>query len=365
MKCIFAALTVLGSLLAGIAPRLQAEEILREYQDCVNKGLQWLAKVQDRDGHWEAPGGAYPVAMTGLSGIALLMEGSTLRAGKYADNIRRATDWLTNVTQRNALISPLNGSGRGYMHDHGYALLFLAQVCGEEEDNERRRGLEDLLTRAVGFTGKAQTRRGGWGYVSAVDGGGMDEGSVTITQVQALRACRNAGIAVPKGIIEGAQKYLKDCTTANGGVIYSLANGGGGERPALTAAAIACAFNAGDYDSAQVKKWFQYCRRAMPRLGGGGARMGHDEYTQYYWAQSVYLLGDDGWAKLFPESSSGDRITWSKYRKDTCDFLRQSQNSDGSWSGTGMWGQIGAVYSTSMALTILQLDKATLPIYQR
>ena len=42
----------------------------------------------------------------------------------------------------------------------------------------------DGLTKAVEFTGKAQTNRGGWGYDSAADGGDFDEGSVTITQMQ-------------------------------------------------------------------------------------------------------------------------------------------------------------------------------------
>jgi hypothetical protein len=236
-------------------------------------------------------------------------------------------------------------------------------VYGEEEDAERRRHLADVLTRAVDFTGKAQTPRGGWGYVSSTDSGGFDEGSVTVTQVQALRACRNAGIVVPTQIIDKAVKYLKDCTTAQGGVIYSLSGGGPGERPALTAAAIACGFNAGQYESPLVKKWFKYCQKSLPILGGG--RIGHDEYTQYYWAQCVYMLGDDGWGKLFPDAPANDSLTWSKYRKATFDFLRTSQSGDGSWSGTGSWGQIGPVYATAMSLTIMQLDKATLPIYQK
>jgi len=356
-----AAATLGCMFLIGACPSLQADELPPNYQDVVNKGLAWLAKAQLRDGHWEASGGAYPVAMTGLSGVALLMEGSTLRDGKYSDNVRRATDWLMNVTQRNGLISPLNGMGRGYMHDHGYALLFLALVFGDEEDNDRRRHLQDVLTRAVDFTGKAQTPRGGWGYVSSSDNGGFDEGSVTVTQVQALRACRNAGIVVPKQIIDKGLKYLRDCTTANGGVTYTIS--GGGERPALTAAAIACSFNAGEYDSPVVKRWFKYCRSMLPQLGGG--RMGHDEYTQYYWAQCVYMLGDEGWARLFPDSGTRDQITWSKYRKETFDFLRSAQSSDGSWSGSGSWGGIGPVYATAMGLTIMQLDKATLPLYQK
>lgn len=353
---------MLLSLFGGRSAR--AEELEEQYRKAVAKGLDWLAHDQHRDGHWDAANGQYPVSMTGLGGIALLMEGSTIREGKYADNIRRAADWLMSVSQRNGLISPLNNSGRGYMHDHGYAMLFLACVYGEEEDGETRKKLEGILTRAVQFTGRAQSTKGGWYYTSAAEGGDMDEGSTTVTQVQALRACRNAGIVVPKGIIEKSQQYLRKCTTANGGIIYSLSQGfGGGERPALTAAAIACAFNSGEYNSQDVKKWFKYCRNAIPTLGS--ARMGHDEYTQYYYSEAVYVLGDEGWGKLFPDEARNRWITWSKYRKATFDYLIHSQSADGSWSGTGSWGHIGPVYASSMALTILQLDKGTLPIFQR
>ena len=68
------------------------------------------------------------------------------------------------------------------------------------------------------FTGQAQTTAGGWGYVSAKDGGDFDEGSTTITQVQGLRGCRNAGIPVPKEIIDKAVKYIRKCTGPDGGV---------------------------------------------------------------------------------------------------------------------------------------------------
>ena len=42
----------------------------------VEAGLEWLKKVQAQDGHWEAPGGAYKTAMTGLAGMCFLMEGA-------------------------------------------------------------------------------------------------------------------------------------------------------------------------------------------------------------------------------------------------------------------------------------------------
>jgi squalene cyclase len=353
-----AAFVALAVLILPAAAR--ADELPKEYRDCVNKGLEWLVKQQHPDGHWEAAGAQYPLTMTGISGMALLMEGSTIREGKYSANIRKAVDWLTARSMPNGMLGNPNipGEAGRYMYGHGFALLFLACVYGEEDEGDRRRKLEDVLTRAVQFSGKAQTSRGGWGYISAADGSDFDEGSVTITQVQAVRAARNAGISVPKEIIDKAIKYLKDSTSPDGGVIYSLAGGGGGGgRPALTAAAIACGFSAGEYDSPVVAGWFKFCNQQIP-LGGGG-RFGHDEYTHYYYAQALYILGDDGWGKMFPKDRDG--MTWSKYRKATFDNLVRSQAPDGSWNG----GHIGPSFITAVHLSILQLDNAALPIYQR
>ena len=75
----------------------------------------------------------------------------------------------------------------------------------------------------------------------------------------------------------------------------------------------------------------------------------------------LHSLGEDGYAKLFPESAESDRLTWSKYRKATFDNLIRSQGSDGSWTG----GMIGPIFITTTHLAILQLDNGTLPIYQK
>lgn len=354
------------SLLALTVPasRAAADEVGREYQEVIKRGLEWVASQQSRDGHWDANGGQYPTVMTALGGMVFLMEGSTMREGKYADRIRKAVDWLVDRSQRNGLIGNPNNPTEAsrYMYGHGFGMLFLASVYGEEEDGDRRKKLEDVLTRAVEFCGKAQTNRGGWGYVSAADGGGFDEGSVTITQMQGLRAARNAGIVVPKSVIDNATKYLEKCTTPRGGIIYSLANGGafnGGERPPLTAAAISCGFSAGEYNNPLVKKWIEYCRTAIPF--GGIGRVGHDEYLHYYYAQAMYILGDRGYERLFPNSKPEDRLTWSKYKEKMFKHIADSQARDGSWTG----GYIGPIFATAVYLTILQLDNGTLPIYQR
>jgi hypothetical protein len=370
-------LALLG--LAGARNPARADEIPPDYRGCVDKGLEWLSKTQSKDGHWEAFGGQYPLTMTGLSGMALLMQGSTIREGKYKDNIRNAVNWIMARSMPNGMLGNPNipGEAGRYMYGHGYAELFLACVYGEEEESDRRRKLEDILTRAAKFTRDAQTQRestrykdpktnkplklGGWGYVSAKEGNNFDEGSVTITQVQALRAVRDAGIVVPPEAIQEAVNYLQESTNDQGGVIYSLAGGGGGEgRPALTSAANSCGFSAGDYNSPLVKKWLQFARTAVQPVGD--VRFGqHDEYTHYYFAQAIYKLGEDGWGKLFPETKEADRLKWSTYRAATFPKLKAQQQQDGSWTG----GHVGPAFITAVHLAILQLDNGCLPIYQR
>src|SRR5579885_588428 len=136
-----------GILAALAPPAVRGEELPPDVQAAVDKGLSWLAKNQAPDGHWEANGGAYPTTMTALAGMAMLMEGSTIRHGKYADRIRKAVDWFMERSQRNGLLGNPNNPTESarYMYGHGYGMLFLAQIYGEEEDGDRRKKLEAIL----------------------------------------------------------------------------------------------------------------------------------------------------------------------------------------------------------------------------
>jgi hypothetical protein len=310
----------------------------------VARGLDWLASHQSRVGHWSASNDPYPTAMTALAGLALLCEGSTTTQGKYAPNINKAVDYLLNHSRANGLIGDPIHDNR-YTYGHGFSMLFLSQVLGEEEDADRREQLIDVLKRAVVFTGRAQTDGGGWGYVSAKDGGGFDEGSTTITQVQGLRGCRNAGIPVPKEIIDKAVVYIKKCTGPDGGVRYNLAGAGGGGRPPITAAAVACLYNAGQYDNEYVPKLLTYCKRNLGAISSN-QDFGHWHYAHFYYAQVLYREGGR---------------TWEDYRDKVYPKLVSETASDGSWSQS----YIGAVYTTATNLVILQLPRATLPIFQR
>jgi hypothetical protein len=332
-------------------------------QKSIDNGLQWLAKEQAADGHWSGKGGMDPTAMTALAGTTFLMEGSTLRDGKYSKQINKAVDWLIQRSQRDGLIGDPDDRAEAsrYMYGHGFAMLFLASVCSQEEKGDSRKKLEAVLTRAVDFCGKAQMPNGGWGYVSLKDGG-RDEGSHPVVQVQGLRACREAGIDGTKPIIDKSLKYLEKCTTPRGGVIYSLGQAQeakkGGEHPGLTAAAITCSFSAGQYDADLVKKWIEYCKPNIAVVAD--ARFGYDEYVRYYYAQAMYALGDTGYERLFPNSARDERLTWSKYKAQVFPNLIRRQDKDGSWAG-----KMGPVFDTAVNQTILQLDSSSLPIYRQ
>jgi squalene cyclase len=179
----------------------QTLKVMAAYQPNVDKGLQWLVKQQARDGHWEGLQGSYPIPLTAIAGMALLAEGSTPHQGKYAKEIDNAVEYLLSRTQPNGLIGDMRDprEQNQYMYGQGFATLFLAQAYGEETDERYRQHLERVLKRACDFIAKSQTKLGGWYYTSALDGNENDEGSTTITQVQALRAARNACTCVGRG----------------------------------------------------------------------------------------------------------------------------------------------------------------------
>ena len=335
-------LTVLSLLLLAAPASAAALDNDPQIKASIGKALDYLAREQRRQGYWEANGGQYRVAMTALAGMALASEGSTPSRGRFAPQIKAGVEYLLDTARPNGLIGYKDDYH--YMYGHGFSMLFLSQIFGEEEDAERRDRIRDVLTKAVQFCGEAQTTKGGWGYVSAKDGNDFDEGSTCITQVQGLRGCRNAGIPVPKEIIDRAIDYIKECTLPDGGVQYSIR--GGGARPAITAAAVACMFSSGEYESPYVKKLLGYCEKNVWPGVSRTQYYGHWHYTHYYFSQVIYRL---------------DEKEWPKYKKDIATEILAKQSATGAWNE----GHIGPVYTTAINVTLLQLDNGYLPIYQK
>src|SRR5258708_15492681 len=172
MKQLILLLTVAAAVFNPV-PAVHAGRVDPKTKAAVGRALDWLAREQKRQGYWEANQMQYRVAMTALAGNAMACEGSTTTRGKYAKNIRLAVDYLVDLaepgsgSQPNGLIGYKNDYH--YMYGHGFSMLFLSQIFGEEEDAERREQLKRVLTRAVVFCGQAQTSAGGGGLLPAQD----------------------------------------------------------------------------------------------------------------------------------------------------------------------------------------------------
>lgn len=322
---------------------LLPENITPETLQSIEKGLSYLQSMQAPNGSFQGgdDGSAYPVAMTALAGMAFLAGGSTTSRGPYADPVRRAVGFILSSAQPNGLLAFGEENGRP-MYGHGFGLLFLATAYGMETDERTRERIGKAVKKAVELTAQSQSVRGGWYYTP---GSGSDEGSVTVTQLQGLRAAHNAGFTVPKGTIEGAVRYLEMCRTPEGGIRYSFSSGNDTRLP-ITAAAVCCLYSAGEYDSPLADQCMEYVLTQY-KTNGKQFTTGHNTYLHYYAAQAFYQAGDDRWNEYFPAARDG---------------FMSIQADDGSWRGD--WGG-GQIYGTSVYCTILQLPYQYLPIYQR
>ena len=338
----FAGSLVLSAPVASAQERALPAGVTAEVQAAVDRGLDWLARNQGSDGAWRSAGGygTYPAAMTGLAGMAFVTAGSLPTRGKHWREVRRAVDFLLRCADPSTGLIAVPREEDRPMYGHGFATLLLASVYGMEEDARKQERLKGVLDRAVALVVAAQSPAGGWHYRPDAND---DEGSVTVTQLQALRACRMAGILVDKRTIDRAVAYVKRCQNGDGSVRYSLASGPEG-RPAITAAGIAVLYSAGVYDEEPfVDKAFGYCSRHIhPTI----SRTQHEYYTHCYWSQALYQRGGQAWNDYYEK-----RSTW----------LCNQQQRDGSWNGDS----VGTVYGTALALVTLQLPHALAPIYQR
>ena len=339
---LFPSLLLLGGGRLGAAPR-RPENVTPEIERMIKAGANYLVRTQNPDGSWNNMGGygTYPTTMTALAGTALLMTGSTPTRGPYARSISRATEFLMRVARPSGLLATPAEESRS-MHGHGFAMLYLAQAYGMEKDPQRQRRLRDVLRRAVRLTERSQSRAGGWLYSPNSEG---DEGSVTVTQIQGLRACRNAGIQVNANTVRRAVRYIERSRNPDGGIRYRM-GGGGSSRPPITAAAVATLYNAGEYDSQIALGCLQYCDRTISPHADTNRSWGHYFYTHLYLAQAKYHRGGKEWAR---------------YYRGITRRLESARSGDGSWMGD----QVGTSYGTGIALIILQLPYENVPIFQR
>ncbi len=302
----------------------------------IEKGLAYLAGRQQDEGSFGASGYSRNVGVCGLAGMAFLAAGSTPGRGPYGKTLNRAIDFVLSQADDSGFISVAGSPTHGPMYGHGFATLFLAECYGMT----RRADIRQKLARAVQLIIETQNPEGGWRYQPKRADADL---SVTICQVMALRAARNAGLYVPQETITRCIDYVKRSQNPDGGFMYMLSTGGPSQFP-RSAAGVVALYSAGVYEGKHVEDGLDYIMQHVPR-GEEFSRETHYFYGHYYAVQAMWHAGGERWAKWYPAIR---------------DALVKRQTEDGSWSDS-----IANEYGTAMACIILQMPNNYLPIFQR
>ncbi len=328
-----------SSKLAAPGPRvnpIEGAEINEGQRRAVEKGLAWLASRQTASGSFGSAGGegGQPAAITALSTLAFMQGGNLPGRGRYGTNVRKGVDYLLSVTSGSGLIA--GPSASSVMYGHGFSTLCLAEVYGMKGDDT----VKEKLQRAVRLIVNAQNTEGGWRYDPTPPP--QADISVTICQIMALRAARDAGITIDKTVIDKALGYVKSCQNPDGGFSY-MANPRSQSAFPRSAAGVAAMFYAGIYEGEDIQRGLSFLKQYIGARAAGPEGESHFFYGNYYCVQAMFLAGGDNWGSFYPSIR---------------DQLIQRQDGTGAWQG-----DFTSEYATAMSLLILQMPNRYLPVF--
>ena len=298
----------------------------------INRALEWLASRQNADGSWSDGRYSHNTAITAFALLAFMSQGHLPNQGQYGPEVAKGARFLVACSRPSD--GYLVGARGGNMYCHGMATLALAELWGQTGDEE----LRPVLKKAVNLIVRCQNPEGGWRYEPAPTGADI---SVTIMQVMALRAAKNAGLHVKDAVLNKAIGYIKSCHNEfTGGFSYMPGLGGSGF--ARTAAGLCVLFLSGKYKASEIPRGVEYLKHNFYSHA-------HFFYGHYYAAHAMHQVGGKDWEEWY-----------SKIRG----YLLPRQSFNGSWTQVERGG-VGPVYQTSIAVIILSVPAHYLPIFQR
>jgi hypothetical protein len=333
------------------AQGIAGDLVTRDVKKSIAQGLEWLAVRQNSNGSWNCKVGyklfedyhgedGQDVGVTALCGMAYLGAGNTPNRGKYGRVVARALDFVLSCVREEDGYITANGTR---MYSHAFATMFLAEIYGTTP----RSDLRDKLKRAVSLIVASQNKEGGWRYQpTPVDA----DLSVTVSTLQALRAARNTGIAVPLETIERATAYVRRCARPVGFSYQAATDYSYNDTRIsypLSAAGVVALYSAGEYDSREVRSGLSYLGRSANRLR---PRRYHYFYGHYYASQAMYL------SEL--KHQGGFREYYQQVRDEILE--EHARSGDGGWTD-----DVGRTYATAMAIIVLQMPCELLPLFQK
>jgi len=330
-------------------------------ESAVDKALEWLARHQEADGHWDSKkhGVVHAACDTGMAGYALLAflgAGHTEKVGKYRDNVKRGVEWLIKKQAENGCLAS-QAENVGY--NHPIAGMALAEAAGMGRDSYTKEAAQKALEYSVNIhqCGDGSDKRG-WRYGIKQEPSDL---SVSGWFVMQLKSAKVAGLKVPHGGFEGAEWFLnhvEDKTFAkdandpydNGRHRYGYEVAAGQVTYTRTAIGILCRqfMGAKPEELQGGVEWFV-------KTGGLPSKNVVLLYYWYYGTLCTFQQGGDVWKK------------WNDALKPTLlDSQCKGGVNDGSWDYAGTaygesWGRVG---STALSAMCLEVYYRYLPMYR-
>jgi len=318
---------------------LQAQAPKDRLVDSVDRGLAFLALLQEKDGSWQGNSFKHP-AVTSLAIMAFLSAGHVPGEGPYQANLDKGIRWVLTQQQPNGMFS---AQGNDDMYQHGICTMMLCEVVAMT-DAKTAKSIKPKLEKAVKLilTGQRTAPgvyRGGWRYQLA----GVDaDMSVSGWQILALRAAKNIGCDVPADRIEMALKFVLECRdVGSGGFVYTPS---AGATPSCTGTGILALELCGKdrHHSREALQAGSYLIKNPAKFGDP-----YFHYALYYGSQAMFQLGGN---------------YWQVYRPNLHKLLFESQQRNGGWINND---GVGTSYNTAMAILALTVEYRLLPLYQR
>jgi prenyltransferase beta subunit len=327
-----------SSLMAAddLPPRLDLDEYYdAEVDTAIRGGLQFLISRQNPDGSFQSSEQGRWVGVCALAGLAFLSRGVRSGVGEAGQTLQRIGKYVLSNVQASGFLSATGETSHGPMYDHGFGTLFLAELYG----TDRSLDIRPKLSSAVRLIVNTQNDQGGWRYNPKPEEADL---SVTVCQMMALRAARNAGIGVPKETIDRGIDYVRRSQNADGGFMYLVT--GGESRFPLTAAAVVALYSAGIYQGTEIDTAITYLQSNLA-ANNSLERNPFFYYAHYYSVQAFGQVGGEDW------------LNWYARLKRTLLALRNPK---------GGWYDFNSIeYGTAMACIILNMPRTVLPIFQR
>lgn len=134
-------------------------EITPRLEDAVRRGFEYLRRQQKPDGSFGEGRYGEHIGVSSLCAISFMADGNVPGRGDFGDCVQKTLDFvLAHASETGLLVSD---ETHGPMYGHGFATLFLGEIYGMNNDDDRVR---DALVRAVQLIVASQNDEGGWRY---------------------------------------------------------------------------------------------------------------------------------------------------------------------------------------------------------